>query len=277
MEIARISTDTLESFALIIKEDAFELLKNGASDTFAIGAVEDGMPVGVVVVRCTPPTGEIISLYVVEEYRRHKIGSMLCFEALSLLMEQEGFTMLVAPFTEPDGEDVFRGFFESMSYDLQKVGTDYTVRMEDVVEVMERKIKGAPKDTVKFYSELQNKEKNLLFKEGTDLSAYVREGTLREDLSIVAFDDEFKKILGCVLLAETDGDLALVWLRADESAVLLFKLFDYVIEKLKKEKISILHCPCINDRSDNLFQRTLGENISYDKIVSYEALFSFAG
>lgn len=276
MDIVRIGKGTLASFELILTEEALEKLSQGATDTFALGAIEDGMPVGAVAVICTPPAGRLCSLYVVEEYRKRGIGSALCFEALQTVMIQEGLDMFVASFSEQAGTDVFRSFFESMFFEIEESGTDYTITVGDALDAPGIKKLGQMKAEAVPYSELLGREKKLLLLEDTDLSDYVNRKQLREDLSYVLLDEGRTKIKSCIVFAEDRGELVLVWAHSSKDPASMIKLTACVVRRIgeSEEPGRLVHLPAINEQSTELLKYLLGDRMQPES-RSYQAVFSF--
>lgn len=273
MDIIRINRDILPEFELIITQEGLEGLNKNARSTFALGAVEDGMPVGAAVVSMEPPYGKIISLYVVEEYRKQGIGTALCGSLIHEIVANTEMEALTAFFVEePDG-DVFKSFFEHSFFTLESVGADYTISVGEAIAAMDEEGIGEVEETVLPYNKLNSKEKRLLLDEEADVSEYIRAGQLREDLSFFLLDGSGSSIKSCIVFAEVDDELVIVWARTS-SGILLMEVAGAVKNRLGlvESARKMIHIPAINKNSTKLIRNMFGTNLKQIN-ESYMATF----
>ena len=276
MEIVRIDQKSLPHFELILTAEALAGIGEGQGDVYALGAIEGGMPVGAAAVRFDPPAGRLLSLYVVEGYRRRGIGATLCIELLNAVMARPKMEMFVAPYTVKE-EDVFTPFFTSMMFDIDEVGSDQILTVKKALDAMGKPMEGRAVIQVEPYTKLTSREKNLLLQEDTDLSGYIEKGQLREDLTFVIMDKERTALLACIVFAEIENELILAWLSLKQVNVPLLKLLDAVRKQVEKSDKALkkVHVPTINERSEQLLTHLFGEKPERVS-TSYEAVFSFA-
>ncbi len=279
MDVIIISDRVFSQFELILTAEAIERLTPGPNkkaDTFALGLVDGGMPLGAIAVRCSPPTAEVISLYIVEDFRRLGFGSQLLFEAITNAMILPGISEFTVPYTELPGEDVYTSFFNSLEMDIIDVGAEYKVAAADAI-VTSGLLTKKPRHTVPVqeWSELTPPEQKLLFNEGAGLFDYHSQGKLREDLIFVAMDDARRSYRGCIAMAEEEGELVLAWLRAESSPFLMMELLRSVLRRLSDnfEQDKTIRIPTINPASDaivhDLFSGCL-EVLYYSKRVVFD-------
>ena len=277
MDIVRIKRDTLAAFELIMTKEALDLIGEDAKNIYALGAVSDGMPVGAAAVVFAPPEGRLISLYVVKEYRKQGIGTMLGTELLNTAMAQPGMETFVASYTEGEGEDIFGSFFNSMFFDVERVGTEYIIRADHVVEKVEEQKMKATDKRICAWEKLLSAEKKLLLDEEMDLSEYMENDQIREDLSFVMLSEDRTKIESCLIFAEVKGELVLVWTSAVSAYMALAQMIAAAADKIKSSEPEgrIIHLPSINDQSKKFIEKLFGNRV-VTGYVSYRAQFPFA-
>ena len=193
MNIIRISERNFSQFNLILTAEAVNRLTPGpdrAQDTFALGMTDGSMPLGAIAVKCSPPTAEVISLYVVEEYRRLGIGAQLLLGAISDAMTLPGISELIVPYSERPGEDVYTSFFNGVEMELIDVGAEYRITVKDALSSQGLSDKFKRRDTTQPWRELLSSEQKILFMEGAGLYDYFVGRKLREDLVFVSMNEE---------------------------------------------------------------------------------------
>lgn len=275
MDTIRITNDNMHYFDLILTADAIDAISQYENEIYALGAVIDGLPVGTGVVRFKDDEARLISLYVVEEYRKQGIGTEICSQLLNTVMSVPDITSFNASYTEKEGEEAFTGFFESLYFDIEKVGVDYTITVMDTINAPElQKIKVTDSRAIP-YNKLTSKEKNLLLNEETDLTEYIKNGQLREDLSFVILDDKGTKIRCCLIFAEVDNELVVAWANTTDAVSLLAKIIlsSFLQIEAKEPLGKVIHLPAINEKSDKLLHNLFG-NLMKIESTSYEASFS---
>ncbi len=273
MNTVTIGNRLFSQFKLIFTEEAIERLTPGPGrkgDTFAIGVVDNGLPLGAIAVKCSPPTAEVISLYVLEEFRRFGIGSTLLSEAMTRVMLLPGLSEFIVPYAELPGEDKYTSFFKGLGMDIIDVGRDYRISAKAAFESPKLQIKPRHKIVTESWESLKSGEQKLLFNEGAGLHDYFLQGKLRKDLVFVVMSEDRRSYRGCIAVVEGDDDeLILAWLRAERAPFVMMELFRHVIRLLIKngEYNKIIRIPTINPASDAMVQDLFGNKLT----VNYES------
>ena len=256
MNTVIIGDNLFSQFELILTAEALERLAPGSNkktDTFALGIIDNGMPLGAIAVKCSPPTAEVISLYVVEEFRRVGLGAQLLFEAITNAMIMPGLSEFMIPYTEKSGEDLYTSFFKSFDMDIIDVGAEYRIDAADAI-VSSGLLSKKPRHSVSVerWADLSPSEQKILFNEGANLYEYFSQGKLREDLVFAALDEDRRCYRGCIAMVEEDGELILAWLRAENSPFLMMELLRSVLRRLSDnfEQDKTIRIPTINSASD---------------------------
>ena len=280
MNTVIISDRLFSQFELILTAEALERLTPGPSkktDTFALGVVDNGMPLGAIAVKCSPPTAEVISLYVVEEFRRLGLGSKLLFEAIINVMIMPGLSELIVPYAELPGEDVYTSFFKGLDMDVIDVGAEYRLKAGDALSSSKLKYKPRKKPVTEAWKDLKTGEKKMLFNEGAGLRDYHEQGKLREDLAYVAMDEDRKSYRGCIAVVEEENELILAWLRAEKAPFIMMELLHCVLQRISDngEKDKQIRIPTIDPTSDAMVQDLFGKNFKVE-YYSKRAVFDFA-
>ncbi len=279
MNIIRISDRYFSPFALILTAEAVNRLTPGpnkAQDTFALGMTDDDMPLGAIAIKCDPPTAEVISLYVVEGYRRRGIGSRLLLEAITDAMSLPGISELIVPYSERPGEDVYTSFFNGVGMEVVNVGAEYRLTIKDALSSPELSDKFRRREAAQAWKELLSFEQKLLFNEGAGLYDYYVQGKLREDLVFVSMNEEHNAYRGCIAVAEENGELILAWLRAERSPILMMELIYRALTQAEQngEQDKVLRVPTISSVSDTMVSDLFGDIPSLE-YYSRRAVFDF--
>lgn len=277
MEIVRIGAKSFDAFKLLFTPEAIERLdpEHFAGDTIAFGAVDDGIPVGAVAVRFNPPEAEVISLYVIADHRKQGIGFSLVFRALQEAMLQPRISGLTIPYAENTGEDVYTGFFESLDFDIDDVGTNYSITISEALDSPEfKKLKETDFDCVPF-TKLLSQEKNLLFAEDAGLYDYANAKKLREDLTFAVFDEDRKKVTGCIAFIEEADSLVLAWLHVEGNPILTVELILKALSVIKETESPdrLLYIPVVNDTSDKLAHHLFGDRLKLENMLKQASFY----
>ena len=277
MKVIKIGDKSFRLFELIFTDEAKERLAPGPDqkqDTFGLGAVDDeGYPLGAIAIKCYPPTAEVISLYVMEPFRRSGVGTQLMLEAITDSMILDGISELIVPYSERPGEDVFTSFFKGLDLDVIDVGADYSVKAKDALASKNLKYKSRSRVVTEAWQDLKSGEQKLLFNEGAGLRDYFVQGKLRRDLVYVAMNDDRSSYLGCVAVVDDGDELILAWLRAEKLPFVMMELLNRVIEKVNAngEQDRIIRIPTINPASDamvhDLFSKCLTVEYNSKRVV----------
>ena len=276
MEIIPITSDNMEPFNLVITQKAKDKLKRKSPDTYAFGAVEYDMPVGAIVVTCDPPEAEIISLYVVEDFRSCGYGRALFTEAMELALLQPQINYIYALFESKKGsKETLKPFFEKIGLSVMDDGVDYTIRLRQARSTGEMKKILRSQKIGECYENLKPLEKKLLFRKEVDLPPYITPNMIREDLSFVTFDEKRLNIRDCLIFVEDEGQLVLAWVKTEPGDSRgLIGMVHSAIEELSvlESPDRKLHIPAINETSDDLVKHIFADKIQiYSN--SYWAVF----
>ena len=279
MKVIRISDSLFPKFELILTAEAVERLAPGpdrAQDTFALGVVDDDMPLGAIAIKCSPPTAEVLSLYVVDEYRRLGIGSHLVLEAITDAMSLPGITELIVPYSESPGEDMYTSFFNGVGMEVVDVGAEYRVTVKDALSSPGLSDRFNRKESTLSWSELSSPQQKKLFPEGAGLYDYYIQHRLREDLVFVSLNEQGDGYRGCIAVVEENGELILAWLRADKSPILMMELIHCALRQAEEngEQDKVLRIPTINSTSDSMVKDLFGDTPELE-YYSKRAVFDF--
>ena len=267
-------------FQLIFTDEAIARLSPGPkrqSDTFALGVIDNEMPLGAIVVKCSPPTAEVISFYVVEEFRRLGIGSSLLFEALTDVMALPEISEFVIPYTEAMDEDLYSSFFEGIEMDVIEVGAEYRIKASDALSSSLLLSHMSQEDIpVYAYEELLSTERKMLFLEGAGLYDYFLQGKIREDLVFVVMDESRRNYKACIAFVEEDDELILAWLHVENSPMIMMELLHRAMKKVEEngEQDKIIRIPTINSVSDAIVQKLFPDK-STPTYYAKQAVFTF--
>ena len=278
MNTVTIGNRLFSQFELIFTQEAIKRLAPGPDrkeDTFALGVIEDGLPIGAIAIKCTPPTAEVISLYVVEEFRRSGVGSRLLFEAITDVMTLPGLSEFIIPYMELPGEDVFTSFFKALEMDIIDVGADYEIRAIDALKAPKLQYKSRHRSVTEPWNDLTPTEQKILFNEGAGLYDYLVQGKLREDLVYVAMNEDRRSYRGCIAVVEEGDELILAWLRAERAPFIMIELLFRVLGTLvnNKEQDKLIRIPTINPVSDAMVKDLFGDDLKlnyYSKRVVFD-------
>ena len=277
MKVIKIGDKSFRLFELIFTDEAKERLAPGPDqkqDTFGLGAVDDeGYPLGAIAIKCYPPTAEVISLYVMEPFRRSGVGTQLMLEAITDSMILDGISELIVPYSERPGEDVFTSFFKGLDLDVIDVGADYSVKAKDALASKNLKYKSRSRVVTEAWQDLKSGEQKLLFNEGAGLYDYFVQGKLRKDLVYVAMADDRSSYRGCVAVVDDGDELILAWLRAEKLPFVMMELLNRLLEQVNAngEQDRIIRIPTINPASDamvhDLFSKCLTVEYNSKRVV----------
>ena len=277
MKVIKIGDKSFRLFELIFTDEAKERLAPGPDqkqDTFGLGAVDDeGYPLGAIAIKCYPPTAEVISLYVMEPFRRSGVGTQLMLEAITDSMILDGISELIVPYSERPGEDVFTSFFKGLELDVIDVGADYSVKAKDALASKNLKYKSRSRVVTEAWQDLKSGEQKLLFNEGAGLYDYFVQGKLRKDLVYVAMNDDRSSYRGCVAVVDDGDELILAWLRAEKLPFVMMELLNRLLEQVNAngEQDRIIRIPTINPASDamvhDLFSKCLTVEYNSKRVV----------
>jgi GNAT superfamily N-acetyltransferase len=282
MRVVRIGDESFRLFKYMMTDAAIERLAPGPDrkeDTFALGAVDsDGYPLGTIVIKCAPPTAEVISLYVLEPYRRTGIGTKLVLEAITDSMTLDEITELIIPYSERPGEDEFTSFFNSAGLDVIDVGASYRITAKDALSSSKLKYKPRQQSVTEPWQNLKSGEQKMLFNEGAGLRDYCAQGKLREDLTFVAMAEDHKSYRGCIAVAEDEGELILVWLRAEKAPFIMMELLHRCLQCIADngEQDRVIRIPTISSVSDAMVQDLFGKILKVE-YISKRVVFDFEG
>ncbi len=276
MKIIPVTNDNLAAFDLLFTRESLDKLKKNSPDTCAFGAVEYNMPVGAIVVTCAPPEAEIVSLYVVEDFRRNGYGRALFTEALELALLQPEVNYIYASFESKEGSpETLRPFFEKIGLSVLDDGTDYTIRLKQARATSEMKKILRSKKIGECYELLKPAEKNLLYKPEVNLPPYITPKMIREELSFVTFDEQRRNIRDCLIFVEDQGKLVLAWVKTEPGdSHGLMGMVHSAMEELSalESPDRRLHLPTINPTSDELVKHIFSDKLQlYSN--SYWAVF----
>lgn len=134
------------------------------------------MPVGAIALRCSPPTAEVISLYVVEEFRRRGVGAQLVMEGITDVMTLPGIEEFIVPYAEREGEDLYTSFFKGVGMDIIDVGAEYRITVKDALSSQGVSDRFHRRETTQAWKELPSYEQKMVFMEGAGLYDYFTQG-----------------------------------------------------------------------------------------------------
>ncbi|MCR5746334.1 MAG: GNAT family N-acetyltransferase [Lachnospiraceae bacterium] len=203
----------------IVKENAkaFEPLLAGlklSDHSFKIGAVEDGIAVGVCLFNYFDDALMLEYIYVLDEYRRRGIATSLITGFLKVLSYTDAVSLHV---NYPEKADDLHAFFLSMGFKLYRDGTSYSTPVAKLLgsKVLQKLLSGRVGDKTVSITELKGQEvsyiREALDKEDLD-PGIISDSSLSGELSLVSLNAKTGRPEACVLCERAEGQIVILYL-----------------------------------------------------------------
>ncbi|MCL2036787.1 MAG: GNAT family N-acetyltransferase [Oscillospiraceae bacterium] len=289
--ITPVNKDNVAFFAPMLPIEIAEELDSGAA---ALGAVVDGVAVGVIVVRADreQSVAELLWIYVAPDFRRQYIGSTLFCEMADILEDPYSFDFEGVSCTYSIPNDEVEMFLKSIKFEQwesdNSMGQCVEITLGEIVECdFYKKSVRNPEISYRFVAELTDYHMNML---NSDLDrndanytgAPVTWETVVPECSVVMYREN--KPVGCLCVSdgipggEDNEKFLSVLFIYEKSTAAILGMFRHAGEAaLKKFSVeTLLKIPVVSDSSMKMVKRLFGERAKVcQRMVT--AGFSFRG